>query len=85
MGAHHERAGSPARSRHLRPKPRRDLLANVPPEVRGQLPPAFMGVLSRVPVYEQVDRDPHPKGWGYDLVRIVSIDEAWALPIGGQA
>ena len=70
---------------HLRPKPRRDLLANVPPEVRGQLPPAFTDVLGRVPVYEQVDRDPHPKGWGYDLVRIGSIDEAWAPPIEGQA
>jgi hypothetical protein len=70
---------------HLRPKPRRDLLANVPPEVRGKLPSAFTGVLSRDPVYEQVDRDRHPKGWGYDLVRIVSIDEALAPPIEGQA
>jgi hypothetical protein len=70
--------------KHLRPKPRRDLLANVLPEVRGKLPPAFTDVLSRDPVYEQEDRDRHPKGWGYDLVRIVSIAMK-PLPIEGQA
>ena len=68
---------------HLRPKPRRDLLANVPPEVRGKLPPAFTDVLSRASVHEQADRDRHSRG--YDLVRFASIDEAWALPIQGQA
>jgi hypothetical protein len=61
------------------------VLAKVPPEVRGKLTLTFTDVLSRVSVYEQVDRDRHPKGWGYDLVRIGSIDEAWAPPIEGQA
>ena len=70
---------------HLRPKPRRDLLASVPTEVRCRLPAAFTDILSMVSVYEKVDRDLHPDGWGYDLVRFVSIDEAWDLPIKGQA
>jgi hypothetical protein len=70
---------------HLRSKPRRDLLANVPPEVRGKLPLAFTDVPTMVPVYEHVDRDRHPEGWGYDLVGFASIDKAAALPIEGQA
>lgn len=70
---------------HLRSKPRRVLLASVLPEVRCRLPAAFTNILSMVPVFEKVDRDLHPDGWGYDLVRFVSIYEAWDLPIEGQA
>ena len=69
--------------KHLRPKMRRDLVAKVPLEVRGKLTLTFTDVLSRVWVYEQADRDRHSRG--YDLVRFASIDEAWALPIQGQA
>ena len=70
---------------HLLRKPRRDLLAKVPPEVRGKLPLAFTDVPTRIPVYEHVDRNRRPEGWGYDLVGFASINEAWALPIQGQA
>jgi hypothetical protein len=66
-------------------RPWRDLLANVSPEVRGELPLAFTDILSRVAAYEQVDWDRRSKGWGYKSVRIVSIDEAWAPPINRRA
>jgi hypothetical protein len=70
---------------HLRPKPQRDLIANVPPEVQAKLPAAFTDVLRMVPCYEQVDRDHHPLGWGYDLVRFVPLAQAWSMPIEGRA
>jgi hypothetical protein len=38
-----------------------------------------------VSIYEKVDRISTPMAGGYDPVRFVSIDEAWDLPIEGQA
>ena len=72
---------------HLRPKPRRNLLATVPADVRKRLPPAFVERLSgeRCIVIGRVDRTRHPLGWGYDWIAVVCREWAEAQPFKGQA
>ena len=70
---------------HLRPKPKRDLLANVPADVRKRLPPAFAELNERCIVIGQVDRAKHPRGWGYDWIATVCLEWAEAQPWRGQA
>lgn len=74
----------PVRTR-LGPRPRRDLLADVPPEVTAKPPAAFTDALGRVPVFEQVDHTSHPLGWKFDLTHFVSLAEAEQIGWSGEA
>jgi hypothetical protein len=64
---------------HLRPKPRRNLLANAPADALEKVP-AFVRALERCMVYERINPADHPCGWGYDIVGSVSLEEALSLP-----
>jgi hypothetical protein len=67
---------------HLRPKPCRDLLANVPLEVLANVP-RFAAALSQVLVFGQVDRAP-PRGLGIRRRRHMALEEAEAIGWEGR-
>jgi hypothetical protein len=70
---------------HLNPRPRRNLLANLPERVRAKLPDEFVAALGSVLVFERVDPAQHHAGWRYDCVGLMSVEEAESLEIWGNA
>jgi hypothetical protein len=70
---------------HLRPRPRRTPLDRLTPEQRQALPPEFVAVFGRVPIYASVDPARYPCGRGYDRVGDICPIEADLYPYEGQA
>jgi hypothetical protein len=69
---------------HLKPKPRRNLLANLPKHVRTELPDEFVASLGSVLVFERVDPAQHHARWGYDCVATMPVSEAEELEVWGK-